>query len=66
MRDRDVVIRGLSATFGRYPGPEELSSVVKYEEQVDSDPNIQSPVPLSKFSLLVDSSYRSHTVLTNI
>lgn len=66
IRHRDTYIRGLSATFGTYQSHEELTSVVKYEEQVDSDPNIQTPMPLSKFSLLVDTSYRSHTMLTNI
>lgn len=63
---RDSTIRGLSATFGRYPGHEALTSVVKYEEQVDSDPDAQSPTPISKFTLLVASSYRSHTVLTDV
>lgn len=61
---RDSYIRGLSATFGKYFNYDQPTSVVKYEKKVDTDPDTQIPVPLSKFALLVISPGRARISLT--
>lgn len=47
---RNDYIRQLSATFGKYIHHQQVTSVVTYEKQINTTPNTQRPVVLSKFS----------------
>lgn len=59
---RDTYIRSLTATFARNIGYDGQSAgVVRYEKQIDTEPDTQCPVALSKFARLVTGPrLRSH------